>query len=182
MRLHGLLNQIPLGLLVCLCCLAFSQPLFADPSLPVLASGASVDAGQWRVKPVRARVATEHPLRHPPAKGDSYLLVEVEFTNLTLRSTRDYDFVVQFEQPELKQLGKPSFVLVRDMTLPDRLHPDMPEALLLVWPLSANMAVPPELRLSIHAKKYKPVDNLVGSPGWFNPAPVATATLSLSPQ
>jgi hypothetical protein len=42
------------------------------------------------------------------------------------------------------------------------------------------VAVPPELRLSIHAKTYKPVDNLVGSPGWFNPAPVASATLSLS--
>jgi hypothetical protein len=34
--------------------------------------------------------------------------------------------------------------------------------------------------LSIYAKTYKPVDNLVGSPGWFNPAPVATATLTLS--
>lgn len=178
MRLHGLLNQIPLAGLVY--CLVFSQPLFAESSLPSVAPGASIEAGQWRVKPVRARVATEHPLLHPPVKSESYLLVEVEFTNLTQRSNSDYGFVVHLEQPELKRLGEPSFVLVRDMTLPDRLHPDMPEALLLVWPLAAGTTVPPELQLSIYAKTYKPVDNLVGSPGWFNPAPIAQATLSLS--
>lgn len=177
MRLHGPLTQLLLGLAVCL---AFSQPLFADSSLPVLAPGTAIEAGQWRVKPVRARISTQHPLPYPPEKSESYLLVEVEFTNLTLRSNSDYGFVVHLEQPELEALGEPSFVLVRDMTLPDRLHPDMPEALLLVWPWSAGVAVPPKLQLSIYAKTYKPVDNLVGSPGWFNPAPVASATLSLS--
>jgi hypothetical protein len=130
---------------VCLCCLAVSQPLFAESSLPVLAAGTSIDAGQWRVKPVRARISTQHPLQYPPKKSDSYLLVEVEFTNLTQRSNSDYGFVVRFDQPKLKQLGEPTFVLVRDMTLPDRLHPDMPEALLLVWPWSAGVTVPPEL-------------------------------------
>jgi hypothetical protein len=177
MRLHGLLHQFPLGLLVSL---AFWQPLCAESSLPSIASGTAIEAGQWRVKPVRARLATEHPLPYPPVKSDSYLLLEIEFTNLTQRSSSDYGFVVHLDQPELKQLGEPSFVLVRDMTLPDRLHPDMPEALLLVWPWAAGVAVPPELRFSIYAKTYKPVDNLVGSPGWFNPAPVARATLSLS--
>jgi len=180
MRLHGLLNQTPLGLLVCLGCLAFSQPLFAESSLPSLAPGAFIEAGQWRVKPLRARIATVHPLPYPPRKSDSYLFVEIEFTNLTQRSSSDYGFVVHLEQPELKQLGEPTYVLVRDMTLPDRLHPDMPEALLLVWPWTAGLAVPPELQVSIYGKTYKPVDNLVGSPGWFNPAPVARATLSLS--
>lgn len=175
MRLHGLPNKILL-----LGCLAFSQPLFAESSLPILAPGASIEAGQWRVKPLRARLATEHPLRQPAGQSGPYLLIEVELTNLMQRSSRDLDFVVHLEQPEQKQLGEPSVVLVRDMTLPDRLHPDMPEALLLVWRWPAGMAVPPQLRLSIHAKTYKPVDNLVGSPGWFNPAPVATATLSLS--
>lgn len=178
MRLHGLLNQFPLAGLTC--CLAFSQPLFAESSLPAVAPGTAIEAGQWRIKPVRARIATEHPLPYPPVKSDSYLLVEVEFTNLTQRSNRDYGFVVHLEQPELKQLGEPSFVLVRDMTLPDRLHPDMPEALLLVWPVAAGVTVPPELQLSIYAKTYKPVDNLVGSPGWFNPAPIARAKLALS--
>ena len=177
MRLHGLRQQFSLGLLISL---AFWQPLFAEPTLQSVAAGTSIEAGQWRVKPVRARLATEHPLPYPPVKSDTYLLVEIEFTNLTQRSSSDYGFVVHFEQPELKQLGDPTFVLVRDMTLPDRLHPDMPEALLLVWPWAPGAAAPSELRFSIHAKTYKPVDNLVGSPGWFNPAPVARATLSLS--
>jgi hypothetical protein len=182
MRLHGLLNQLRLGLLVCLCCLAFSQPLFAESSLPLLAAGTAIDAGQWRVKPLRARLSTEHPLRQPAGQAGSYLLVEIEFTNLMKRSSRDLGFVVHLEHPQAKQLGEPSFVLVRDMTLPDRLHPDMPETLLLVWNWPAGMTVPPELQLSIYAKTFKPVDNLVGSPGWFNPAPVASAKLALSAQ
>jgi hypothetical protein len=182
MRLHGLLNQLRLGALVCVCSLAFSQPLFAGSSVPVLTPGTSIDAGQWRVKPVRARLSTEHPLRQPAGQDASYLLVEVEFTNLMQRSSSDYGFAVSLDHPELKQLGEPTFVLVRDMALPDRLHPDMPEALLMVWKCPAGVTVPPQLRLSIHAKTYKPVDNLVGSPGWFNPAPVASATLSLSAQ
>lgn len=182
MRLHGLLYQLPLALLVCVCCLAFPQPSVGESSLPLLAPGTSIDAGQWRVKPVDARLSTEHPLRQSKAQGESYLLVQVELTNLMQRSSRDYGFVVHLDHPELKQLGEPSSVLVRDMALPDRLHPEMPEALLLVWQWPAGVAVPKELRLSIHAKTFKPVDNLVGSPGWFNPAPVASATLSLSTQ
>ena len=181
MRPHGLLNQLRLGWLLCLG-LAFSQPLFAESSLPLLAPGTSIDAGQWRVKPMRARLSMEHPLRRTAGRSGSYLLVEIEFTNLMERSSRDLSSVVHLVQPELKALGEPSFVLVRDMTLPDRLHPDMPEVLLLVWDVPAGVTVPPELQLSIHAKTFKPVDNLVGSPGWFNPAPVASAKLALSAQ
>ena len=177
---QGLLNPLTFRLFAYACVLAFSQPSLADPSPQLLAPGTGVDAGQWRVKPLRARISTEHPLRFPARKSESYLLVEVEFTNLMQRSSSDYALVVHLEQPELKQLGEPSFVLVRDMALPDRLHPDMPEALLLVWPWSSSLTAPPELRLSIYGKTFKPVDNLVGSPGWFNPAPVAQATLSLS--
>lgn len=175
MRLHGLLKQFPLGLL-----LAFSQPLFAEVSLPVVAPGASIDAGQWRVRPLRAWLSTEHPLRQPAGQSGPYLLVEVEFTNLMERSSRDYGFVVHIEQPELKQFGEPLVVLVRDMALPDRLHPDMPEALLLVWQWPSTVTAPSQLQLSIHAKTFKPVDNLVGSPGWFNPTAIASTTLSLS--
>lgn len=180
MQLHGLLKQFWPSLLAYVCLLAFSQPMFAESSLPVVAAGTSIDAGQWRVKPLRARLSTEHPLRQPAGQSESYLLVEVEFTNLMQRSSRDFGFVVHLEHPEAKQFGEPSFVLVRDRTLPDRLHPDMPEALLLVWPWPASVAVPSQLQLSIHAKTFKPVDNLVGSPGWFNPRPIATTMLSLS--
>lgn len=142
--------------------------------------GAAIDAGQWRVKPLRAWVSSEHPLPRPATQSASYLIVEVEFTNLMERSSGDYSFVVRVDQPALTQLRDPSFVLVRDMELPDRLHPNMPEALLLVWPWPAGVSVPPELRLSIHGKTFKAADNLVGSPGWFNPAVMATATLPLS--
>lgn len=179
MTLHGLLKQFPRRLAY-ICLLAFSQPLFAEPSLPVVAAGSSIDAGQWRVKPLRAQLATEHPLRQSAGPSESYLLVEVEFTNLMERSSRDYGFVMHLEHPAAKEFGEPSFVLVRDTALPDRLHPDMPEALLLVWKWPANVAVPSQLQLSIHAKTYKPVDNLVGSPGWFNPTPIASTTLSLN--
>jgi hypothetical protein len=204
MRLHGLLNHTSLGagttqrccqlaevvrrarsLPAWACCLALSvsapQALFAAPidslQLPSLQPGASIDAGQWRVKPLRARLTGEHPLPRPPVQSASYLLVEVELTNLMERSSRDFAFVLRIERPALKQLGEPSYVLVRDMNLPDRLHPDMPEALMLVWPWPAGVPAPPELRLAIHAKTFKAADNLVGSPGWFNPMAIATATL-----
>lgn len=119
-------------------------------------------------------------MRRPAAQSATYLLVEVEFTNLMERSSRDYAFVVRVDQPALTQLGEPSFVLVRDMDLPDRLHPNMPEALLLVWPWPEGVPAPQDLRLSITGKTFKAADNLVGSPGWFNPAVIAKATLPLS--
>jgi hypothetical protein len=150
----------------------------AAPTIPLLAPGAAIDAGQWRIKPLRARISTEHPLQKA-ATGNSYLQVEVEFTNLMQRSSRDFAFAVTLDQPELAQLGEPSIVLVRDMELPDRLHPRMPETLMLVWQLPVDVTLPSELHLSIRGKTFKAADNLVGSPGWFNPAPVTTAALSL---
>jgi hypothetical protein len=209
MRLHGLLNQVPMdraavlrwprlaavascarNLRVWMCFLALSAlgsaHLIAAPSesspLPSLLPGAAIDAGQWRVRPLRAWLSSEHPLRRPAVPGASYLLVEVELTNLMQRSSRDFAFVLHIDQPELKQLGEPSFVLVRDMELPDRLHPNMPEALLLAWPWPAGREAPGALRVAIHAKIFKAVDNLVGSPGWFNARAIATATLPLSAQ
>ncbi len=151
----------------------------AAPGTSSLTPGAAIDAGQWRVKPLRARISTEHPLRRASTRN-SYLLVDVEFTNLMQRSSRDFAFVVTLDQPELARLGEPSIVLVRDMALPDRLHPRMPETLMLVWQLPTDVTLPPELHLSILGKTFKAADNLVGSPGWFNPAPVAHVALSLS--
>jgi hypothetical protein len=153
--------------------------LAAAPVVPSLMPNAAIDAGQWRVKPLRARLSTEHPLRKA-ATANSYLLVDVEFTNLMARSSRDFAFVMALDQPELTPPGEPSIVLVRDMSLPDRLHPQMPETLMLVWQLPADVVLPPKVQLSIRAKTFKAADNLVGAPGWFNPAPVATATLPLS--
>jgi hypothetical protein len=189
MRPHGPLQQLTrhpaefarhaTTLFVCCLVLSVSLPLFAA-TLPAVAPGTAVDAGQWRVKLLSARVSPEHPLPYPAKRSAAYLLLEIEFTNLMERSSRDLSFVVHVDQPELPKLGEPSFVAVRDMALTDRLHPDMPETLLLVWPWPAEVPVPPELRLSIHAKTFKKADNLVGSPGWFNPAAIATVALPVS--
>ena len=108
------------------------------------------------------------------------MLVEVEFTNLTERSSRDYGFAIRVDEPALAKLGEPSFVLKRDTDLPDRLHPDMPETMLLVWPWPADVTPPAQLQVSISAKTFKAADNLVGSPGWFNPTVVAATTLPLN--
>jgi hypothetical protein len=177
-------HAVSLPVYVCCLVLGASLPpaVLAAPALPTVRAGTAIDAGQWRVKLLRAWLSSEHPLRRPVARSSAYLLVEVEFTNLMERSSRDFGFVVRVAQPAQTQLGEPSFVLVRDRDLPDRLHPNMPEALLLVWPWPADVPAPPELRLSITAKTFKAADNLVGSPGWFNPAVIATATLSMSAQ
>src|SRR5690349_12494678 len=205
MSQHGLLNQLPLRssaprvhrllaesirraaslpLYVCsfLLLISLSQSTLADSTVPSITPGGFIDAGQWRVKPVSAQLSSEHPLRRHPPPGASYLLVEVEFTNLMDRSSRDYAFVVRVDQPALAKLGEPSLVLKRDMDLPDRLHPNMPEAMLLVWPWPTDVPPPAQLQVSIAAKTYKAVDNLVGSPGWFNPTVVASATLPLGAQ
>jgi hypothetical protein len=170
------------NLIVCL--ILLSQAATAAPvkqSLaPMLLPGASIDAGQWRVKPIRARVTSEQSLPRVIKQSKTYLLVEVELTNLTEKSSRDFSFIVRIEQPALPPLGEPSILLVRDMDLPDRLHPGMPETLMLVWPWPEMAAVPPELRLTITGKTFKKADNLVGAPGWFNPKVVAVTNLPLS--
>jgi hypothetical protein len=165
------------------CLPLLTQIAFAAPAVqhqPVLAPGASIDAGQWRVKPVRARISAEHPLGRAAPQGQSFLLVEVELTNLMEKSSRDFTSVLHIEPPAPAQLGEPAFVLVRDLDLPDRLHPNMPEVLLLVWPWPSAEPAPTELRLTIQGKKFKKADNLTGAPGWFNPKVVAVAALPVS--
>ncbi|TRC86999.1 hypothetical protein FJV76_30700 [Mesorhizobium sp. WSM4303] len=150
--------------------------------VPVLARAGPIETGQWLLQPVKAYVSAEKyvygTLRKPGTKA---LVFEVDMTNRTAQSTKDYFDLVQATRPPLDPATKPYIVLTRDSTLSPELHPGMTERMAYVWELPEGGAVPASLGLTVMSKIYKQRDNLYGLPGWFNPSPVGTLTIPVAP-
>jgi hypothetical protein len=151
-----------------------------SPPVPDLPTGEAIEAGQWRVLPVRAYVGTDHPYGVPLKPEQKALVLEVDLTNRTAESTKDF-FELFAVVGGIGQGGDQPFVaLTRDSTLSPDLHPGMPERMAFVWPLPGDAAVPPRVSIAVTAKIYKPRDNLYGAPGWFNPHLVGAITLPVA--
>jgi len=150
--------------------------------VPVLAPAGPIETGQWLLQPVKAYVSAEKyvygTLRKP---GTMALVFEVDLTNRTAKSTKDYFELLQANRPPLDPATKPYIVLTRDETLSPELHPGMPERMAYIWDLPEGAAAPASLDLKVMSKIYKQRDNLYGLPGWFNPAPVGTLTVPVAP-
>jgi hypothetical protein len=142
----------------------------------------TVDAGQWRIKPLGARITSEKAFGVTPKEGQKAIVFEAEMTNLTARSTKDYYGVFHFPSAVDAQAEKPMIYLERDMALLPDLHPGMTEKLAYVWLVPANAAPTDALELLVTAKTYKPRDNLTGSPGWYNDHTAGIVRLPLSAQ
>ena len=146
--------------------------------LPVLAPGNQVETGQWLLKPLKAYAAEGGNLYGVPLKpGAEALVFEVEMTNRTAKSSKDYFDVLQANQATIDPAVKPFIVLTRDSTLSPELHPGMPERMAYIWQLPDGSVPPTSLDRAVIRKTYKPRDNLYGLPGWFNPTPVGTLTM-----
>jgi len=150
--------------------------------IPVLAPASPIETAQWLLQPVKAYVSGEKyiygTLRKPGAKA---LVFEVDMTNRTAKSTKDYFDLLQADRPTVDPATKPYIVLTRDSTLSPELHPDMPERMAYIWDLPDGAAAPASLDLTVMSKIYKQRDNLYGLPGWFSPAPVGTLAMPIGP-
>lgn len=146
--------------------------------LPVLAPASPIETGQWLLRPLKAYVTEEKNVYGVPLKaGGKALVFEVEMTNRTAKSTKDYFDVLQASQAAIDPATKPFIALTRDSTMSPELHPGMPERMAYIWQLSDVATPPAKLDLTVIRKTYKERDNLYGLPGWFNPAPLGTLTI-----
>lgn len=149
--------------------------------LPALAPAGPIEAGQWFLRPIEAYVAEGGSLYGVPLKpGARALVFEVEMTNRTAKSTKDYFDVLQAGVTTADPAAKPFVVLTRDSTLSPELHPGMPERMAYIWQLPDGAALPASLDLTVVRKIYKQRDNLYGLPGWFNPAPAGRLEIPLA--
>ncbi len=150
--------------------------------VPVLAPASPIKTGQWLLQPVKAYVSGEKyiygTLRKPGAKA---LVFELDMTNRTATSTKDYFELLQASQPTIDPAAKPYIVLTRDGTLSPELHPGMTERMAYIWDLPEGAATPASLDLNVMSKIYKQRDNLYGLPGWFNPSAIGTLDVPVGP-
>jgi len=90
-----------------------------------------------------------------------------------LRSLEELKQVIRLGQGK-KYLCSPK--ALRPLPL---LHPGLAERVAFVWKLPASAVLPTSLDADVIAKTYKPVDNLYGTPGWFNPRVVGRITMAV---
>ncbi|WP_447920247.1 hypothetical protein [Achromobacter aegrifaciens] len=151
-------------------------------SEPVYTAGASIQTGQWQVVPRRAWSASTAKVYGVPVKpGTTALVVEADLTNRTAESSADYLGLLRWNAPPAAAAAKPMVVGLRDTQQMPYLQPGLPERMAFVWMLPPTAAAPARTALAVQSKTYKPVDNLYGAPGWFNPANVGRIELPVAP-
>ncbi|WP_028352971.1 hypothetical protein [Bordetella petrii] len=150
------------------------------PAVAQYQAGTPIEAGQWQVVPQRAWVSRDkkvHGVRLDD--GEQALVLEADLSNRTSASTRDYSELLRLRPLPGVALEKPEVALVRDARVLPLLHPGLGERVVYVWKLPGAAAPPARLELDVIAKTFKPVDNLYGTPGWFNPKVVGQVSLPL---
>ncbi|TPL83290.1 hypothetical protein FJ950_18850 [Mesorhizobium sp. B2-3-14] len=151
-------------------------PAHGPPQLP---PDAVIEAGRWRLQPVRAYVGHARVHGVPLKPGQKALVLEIDMTNRTAQSDKGY-FNVFAPDGVILSDPVPMIVLTRDPTMTPELHPGMTERMAYVWPLAGDAAVPASLAFGVTAEIFKPRDNLYGTPGWYNPYRLGTVTLPVA--
>lgn len=143
-----------------------------DLPVPRFPAGAPIEAGEWRVVPLSARIDSATPDGRKVRDGEKAVVVEVELTNRTAESSNSFYRLLTLDPPVGED--QPDVFLLRDRARVAELHPDMAERLAMVWTLPQDATVPPVLKLTVHGKVYKRRDNLRGESGWRSPHVVGT--------
>jgi hypothetical protein len=138
---------------------------FEPPVLPVLAAGAPLDTGRWRIRLHEARQSREA------------LALELDITNLSSQTDNSFARILSLDPPIEGLQPNPTFWLMRDKAMLMALQPGLGERVRVVWRLSPGARAPEQLRLVISGETFKPRDNLFAAPGWFNRKPIAAAVL-----
>lgn len=144
-----------------------------DQPVPKLSLGAPIEAGEWRVVPLSARIATITPDGRKVRDGQKALVVEMDLTNRTAASSNSFGRLLTLH-PSVGAEDRPTYMLLRDQDLLWEVHPDMTERVAAVWTMPQGAAVPPMLTFAVHASDYKRRDNLWGHSGWYNPHVLGT--------
>ncbi|MFD4838541.1 hypothetical protein ACFWP0_13620 [Achromobacter sp. NPDC058515] len=147
---------------------------------PVFGPGAAIQTGQWHLVPRRAWTTGAKVYDVPVKAGTTALVVEADLTNRSAESSVDYLGLLRWNAPAGVSAGKPMVVGVRDAQQMPYLQPGLPERVAFVWMLPPAAAAPAQAAFAVQSKTYKPVDNLYGAPGWFNPANVGRVELPVA--
>ncbi|MBO1110346.1 hypothetical protein [Bordetella petrii] len=153
----------------------------AGPPPPVAqyGAGSAIEAGRWRVTPQRAWVSHKRVYGVPIKPGQQALVLEADLSNRTRTSTGSYSDLLRLQPVPGAKPEDPVVAQVRDPQIAPLLHPGMPERVVYVWMMPGSATPPASLSVDVVAETYKPVDNLFGTPGWFNPAVIGRVTLPL---
>ena len=148
--------------------------------LTQITAGQSIDAGKWRIKPLKAWVTDQKIFSVTPKEGQKAIVFAVELMNRTIQSDSGYANTFHLP-PQLEAVaGQPLAYLDRDgSSLPD-LQPGMPEKITYVWVVPSGAVPTGTIELGIEAWKFKLRNNLTGTPGWWSKAPAGTVSLPLS--
>jgi hypothetical protein len=150
-------------------------------SEPVFTADTAIQAGQWQVVPRRAAWTTASKVHGVPVKpGATALVLEADLTNRTAESSADYLGVLRWNGPPGAAIGKPAVVGLRDAQLMPYLQPGLPERVAYIWMLPPAAEAPAQAAFAVESKTYKPIDNLYGAPGWFNPAIIGRVELPVA--
>jgi len=142
--------------------------------------GQSLDAGKWRIKPLKAWVTDQKIHGLTPKADQKALVLEVELTNRTTRSDKSYYSTVHLPPGIGAKAEKPMIYLVRDDALMPSLQPGLPEKMAYVWLMPATAIPKDTVELSFDADIFKRSDNLYGAPGWWGKRVAAKASLALA--
>jgi len=164
-------------------CLTTVQTIIAampPDALPKLRPGETIDAGRWQVAVQSAVVSTQpRDDGYRPAPGMKALAVDIDILNRTAESSNVFGRIFTIDPPIPGLKPDPIHYLMRDRTMLAALHPGLPERVRVIWTMPNQAPIPPNLRLTITAESFKPRDNLLAAPGWFNPKVIAAISLPL---
>jgi hypothetical protein len=149
------------------------------PEIQHFAPDAAIETGQWLIKPLRLHVGEERVYGMPIKPDQKAVILEVELTNRTAESTKDYFTAIQPAAPFADTTESPLIVLTRDQTMSPELQPGLPERMAYIWTLPKDRALPASLSFTVNTQIYKARDNLYGTPGWYNQHPAGTVSLPL---
>jgi hypothetical protein len=149
------------------------------PEMQHFAPDTTIETGQWLIKPLRLHVGEERVYGLPVKPDEKAVILEVELTNRTAESTKDYFTAIQPAEPFADTTESPLIVLTRDQTMSPELQPGLPERMAYIWTLPKDRALPASLSFIVNTQIYKARDNLYGTPGWFNKHPAGTVSLPL---
>jgi len=149
-------------------------------SLPAMQAGQPIEAGRWQVAIRQAAVGfTPRPDGYKGRPGTKMVSVDLDLMNRSSESSNVVSRILSFDPPVTGLAASPAVYLLRDGTILGALQPGLPERLRMVWELPEAAPVPETIRLVVTGETFKPRDNLLAAPGWFNPKPVATVSLPL---
>ncbi len=116
-----------------------------------------------------------------PIRDDQMALVlEADLMNRTQASSNDYSELFQLDPPAGAGVGKLMVVATRDPQAAPYLHPGLNERVAFIWAMPRSAALASPLVLGVQAKTFKPIDNLYGTPGWYNPRRIGRVALPLA--